>query len=315
MRAHSRLAAIAALLVTIALAPTAGHEAGEWSTPSNLGDIVNSADGDFFSAVSKDGLSLYFTSARPGGYGGFDIYVSQRASVAAPWDGPQNLGPTINSPYDEGAVNLTIDGHTMFFSSNRPGGFGGGDLYASHRHNKRDDFGWQPAENLGSAVNTSANESGPAMFEDDATGAITLLFDSSRTDGPGPLADNPAHTGNDIYSSTILPDGSFGPGTLVAELSTPYFDRKPAVSRDGLTMVFSSNRPGGLGNLDLWASTRVTTSEPWSPPVNLGSTVNSGNNDAGPALSFNGLTLYFQSDRPGGLGAYDLYVITRQKRP
>ena len=86
----------------------------------------------------------------------------------------------------------------------------------------------------------------------------------------------------------------------------------------------ASNRPGSLGNaLDLWVSTRDSTSKPWSTPVNLGPGVNSASvtvngitysgADAGPSLSFDGKTLYFQSVRPGTVGAFDLYVSTRQK--
>jgi hypothetical protein len=67
------------------------------------------------------------------------------------------------------------------------------------------------------------------------------------------------------------------------------------------------------GLLDLWVSTRATTWDPWGTPVNLGSVVNSANNDAGPALSFDGRALYFNSARPGGSGAFDLFVTVRTK--
>jgi hypothetical protein len=209
----------------------------------------------------------------------------------------------------------------MCFASDRPGGFGGNDIYVSRRHNKRDDFGWQAPENLFSGVNTTANESGPAIFEDDETGVMTLYVDSNRTGGPGPYTDDPpAHNGNDIYASILQSDETFGPAALVTELSTPFFDRQPTIRRDGLEMFLTSNRPGSLGNtLDVWVSTRASTSDPWSAPVNLGLTVNTGpvsgftGNDAGAALSFNGTALFFQSVRPGTFGNYDLYMITRTK--
>ena len=60
---------------------------------------------------------------------------------------------------------------------------------------------------------------------------------------------------------------------------------------------------------------RETTSEPWSTPVNLGSTVNSAFNDGAPALAFDGTTIYFYSNRPGGLGGNDLQAATRMKLP
>jgi hypothetical protein len=192
-------------------------------------------------------------------------------------------------------------------------GVGGNDIYVSRRHNKRDDFRWQFPQHLGSNVNSSANDANPEIFEDDTTGVITLYFDSNRLGGPGPFTNEPGCNGNDIYTSVLQSDETFGNPTLVAELSTPYRDRQPTIRRDGLEMFFSSDRPGGFGGLDLWVSTRATTADPWSSPVNLGPVVNSAGNDGGPALSFDGTTLYFNSDRPGGYGGYDLYMITRMK--
>jgi len=83
-----------------------------------------------------------------------------------------------------------------------------------------------------------------------------------------------------------------------------------------LEIIFGSwNRPGGFGKQDLWVATRKDTEDPWSKPVNLGPVVNTSNNEGGPALSRDGTTLYFHSDRPGPgtLGLLDLYVTTRAK--
>jgi WD40 repeat protein len=299
----------------ISVSPARGQQFSDWSQPVNLGPIVNSTAGDFFSELSKDGLSFYFTSSRvdfPGAQGGWDIYVSRRNSEDEPWGPPQNLGPGINTAFNEGAPSLSIDRHRMYFASDRPGGFGGNDIYVSRRQDKRDDFGWENPENLGGGVNTDANESSPAIFNDDARGLITLYFDSNRLGGPGPFTDDPgAHNGNDIYRATLGPDDTFEAAVLVAELSTTALDRQPVIRRDGLEMFFTSNRAGGFGFLDLWTSTRMTTSDPWGPPVNLGSVVNSAANDAGPALSFDRTSLYFQS--LGEFGAFDLFVTTRTK--
>ena len=70
----------------------------EWSSPVNLGPTINTTYFEVCPSVTKDGLSLYFGSHRPGGFGSVDIYVSQRASTNDPWGTPQNLGQTINSP-------------------------------------------------------------------------------------------------------------------------------------------------------------------------------------------------------------------------
>lgn len=287
-----------------------------WLQRTHLGDTVNTTSGDFFPTISKDGLSLYFTiTTGPGTFGGSDIYVSRRATTDEAWGSPQNVGAEINTQYNEYAPSLTIDGHRMFFASDRPGGVGGNDIYVSRRQRKDDDFGWQPAENLGNGVNTTSNESGPELVEDDSTGLTILYFDSNRPGGFGPFTDDGAHNGNDIYVSVGQADETFGPSTFVAELSTPSADRQPAIRRDGLEIFLTSNRPGGLGFLDLWVSTRASASGSWSTPVNVGSPVNrAGTNDAGADLSFDGTTLYFQSglEDPARLD-FDLFQATRMK--
>jgi hypothetical protein len=207
--------------------------------------------------------------------------------------------------------------------ANRAGGFGGNDLYVTRRHNKRDDFGWQPAANLGPGVNSGSNEASPAIFEDDATGGISLYFDSNRPEGPGPYTEDTVHNGNDIWVSLLQPDETFGPATQVFELNTTAAERRPAIRRDGLEMILTSNRPGCLGAIDLWMTTRATTADPWSTPVNLGSEINgphaggtaSGAQTAGAAFSFDGMSLYFQASKNAlpGLGNYDLFVTTRSK--
>lgn len=297
---------------------------GPWSAPVNLNNYptpgastINSASTVVDPFISKDGLSLFFAcDGCPGTYGGFDLYVSQRASIADPWGPLQNLGPTINTPYNESNPALSNDEHRLFLTSNRPDGFGGArnfgrvDIYVSRRHNKRDDFGWQAPENLGDGVNSQFNDRAPSYFEDEKTGAITLFFHSDRRGGLQP---------NDIYTSTLQPDETFGPAVLVPELSSDRNDRQPAIRRDGLEIFFDSNRLGGIGGagggIDLWTSTRASTSDPWSPPVNLGPVVNTLNHEGSAALSWDGTTLYFMSaGRPDGTGPFlDLYMTTREK--
>ena len=232
--------------------------------------------------------------------------MSHRASLNEPWGPQQNLGPNINSSNADFACALSPDEHRLYFTSDRPGGFGLQDLYVARRHNKRDDFAWQPAENLGSAVNTSANEAAPVYFEDDTSGSITLYFHSDRPGGMG---------ANDIYASTLQPDETWATPVLVEDLSSPYNDIQPAIRRDGLEMLVSSNRPGSFGMLDLWVSTRASTSYPWLPPVNLGPVLNNSRPSfqGRPSISFDGTAVYFYSFRPGGFGAQGLYVSTRTK--
>src|SRR3989454_11778264 len=148
----------------------------DWSAAVNLGPAINSASDEQHPAISKDGLSLYFASDRAGGMGGLDIYVSQRSSVDDPWGPPANLGHNINSAGNDLAPTFSPDGHLLYFHSNGRGGCGGADLFVSRRHDKRDDFGWELAEDLGCVVNSPFNDAGPTIFEDEATGITTLYF-------------------------------------------------------------------------------------------------------------------------------------------
>jgi len=281
---------------------------GPWSAAVNLGPVVNSVFNDNHPAISKDGLSLYFVSNRPGGQGNNDIWVSQRPSESDPWGPPQNLGPTVNGPLSDFAPSFSPDGHRLYFHS-EPGECGLADIYVSRRQDKADDFGWREPEDLGCVVNTPYFDAGPTYFEDEATGVVTLYYTIQNR--PGGLGDF------DVYASTAVgDDGAFGPPVLVTELSGPFRDTRTAIRRDGLEMFLSSDvggRVGGIGSQDNWVSTRATTQDPWSTPVNLGAAINTTSFDGAAAISFDGTTLYFFSERPGGVGGRDLYVSTRSR--
>src|SRR5262245_40596552 len=95
---------------------------GPWGTPVNLGDVVNTPYLDQRPTLSKDGLSLYFGSNRPGSVGtleGSDLYVSQRASVNDPW-GPPAKVEALSSAWDDNAPTFSPDGHWVYFGSDRP---------------------------------------------------------------------------------------------------------------------------------------------------------------------------------------------------
>src|SRR5690349_19912429 len=95
---------------------------GPWSAPVNISPVINSAANEQHPAISRDGLSLYISSDRPGGFGGTDIWVSQRAcddtqDPACAWQTPVNLGPNINSAGNDLAPTFTPDGHQLYFHS------------------------------------------------------------------------------------------------------------------------------------------------------------------------------------------------------
>ena len=295
--------ALAVVLMAVGL-PVAAKNYSEWSAPVNLGAVVNSAAMDSCPSVTKDGLSLYFMSNRPGGFGSFDIYVSQRSSVDDAWGAPQNLGSAINTVDNERCPYVTPDGHYLIFVSVRPLAAVNGDFYVSYRRDKKDDFGWEPPDRI-TAVNAPADEYAMSGFEEEGTGILSLYFSS----GPRPWVG-----GQDIYTTTMTEDGVFSPPVPVSELSSDADDVFPTVSKDGLEMFLTSNRLGSVGaGPDLWKATRENTSDPWSTPLNLGPLVNSSSPEGRAALSRDGSTIIFRSDRPGGYGSGDLYQITRSK--
>ena len=276
----------------------------EWSEPVNVGAPVNSPATEQAGTLSRDGLSLYFTSNRqPGGFGGNDIWVSQRACADCPWQTPVNLGPVINSDAGEGGPNLSNDGHLLFFNSSRTGGAGSNDIYLARRVDPQDDFGWGPPELLGSDVNTDAFEGGAHYLQ-------------SAEDGPANLYFSRGPSGNlqDIYYAPVTRNGeTLGPAVLVQELSDPAtLEAIPTVRADGREIFFWSGRPGGPGGGDLWTSTRRSVHDAWTPPENLGTAVNSSRLDFQPSLSFGARTLVFASNRPGSVsGSLDIWMTTR----
>ena len=297
-----------ALLALFTTYPTAAPKFSGWSAPINLGAPVNTPFNENAPALSKDRRSLYFASNRPGQLGNNDLYVSQWDDATG-WGQAVNLGPIVNSTATEFGPNLSRDGHWLLFHSNRqPGGFTPGiDIWVSYRENIHDDFGWQPPVNLGAGVNAPGLDTGPSVFENDDVGIPQIFFSSNRAD-PG----NPAAV--DIYVSDQMPDGTFGPARPVHELSSPQTEPGLSVRFDGLEVFLFSARPGGRGGFDLWTATRETVFDNWSEPTNLGPGINTTSNDSAPHIASDRQTLYFSSDRTGGMGGGDLWVTTRVKR-
>ena len=295
------------MLIVTPLSIMAQPQYSDWSVPVNLGPVVNSAFNDSGPALSKNRRSLYFQSNRPDAVGGSDIWVSQRNSEEEPWRTPTNLGAIVNSTEDDATPNLSRDGHWLSFMSRRPGslpnplGVISFDIWVSYREHVHDDFDWEPPVHLGSTVNSPSFDQSPFFFENDDVGVPQLFF--TRT----------TPSGNDIFVSNLLPDGTFGAATPVPELNSTASDAGASVRFDGLEVFLFSRRPGGLGASDLWTATRNTVFDPWSTPINLGSSVNSVDLDFDPHIASDRETLYFTSTRASGFGGQDLYVSTRTR--
>jgi hypothetical protein len=295
--------AVAVLAALFVSSPSAAPTFSSWSAAVNLGATINTAFAEAGAAESKDGRSLYFHSERPGGSGSTDIWVTQRARRGDPWGTPSNLGTVVNTPTTEAVAALSRDEHWLFFTSDRPNGIGAQDIWVAYREHVHDPFDWQAPVNVGTGVNSLFNESGATYVENDGTGAPQLFFHSAR----------PGLGATDIYVSDLLGDGTWGPATLVAELSGPGMEQRPSIRFDGLEIFFFSDRPGGVGAVDLWSARRVRVFDPWSAPTNLGPTVNTVLAEVQPYISADRQTLYFQSPRPGGFGSQDLWMTTRTK--
>lgn len=286
-----------------------------WSTPQKLDSPINTNFVDSCSTISKNGLTMIFSSNRQTGVPtsmNRDLYVTKRMNVNAPWQEPVPLA-SINTPYWDSCPQLSLDEHKLYFTSGRPGGCGAEDIWVSRRHDRKDDLGWQtpqhlPCESEG-GINSAGRDLTPVLFEDEE-GKVIMYFSRSRAGTPL----------TDIYQSEMRDDDTFGPATPVAELNGETFASAYAVvRRDGLEVIFGSNRPGGSGNegsMDLWSATRARTTDPWSNIVYLpmfgGNPAWTGGHMS---FSFDGRELYFNSWAPGGYASTvpDIYVARREK--
>jgi Tol biopolymer transport system component len=309
-RRLSRAAGVAgaAMLVAALAGIASAKNFSDWGTPVNAEAIpgasseINTTFNDGCPIESPDGRSLYYATNRPGGLGGQDIWVAERAHKSDPWGAPVHLPEPVNSSADD-ICPTPLDGKRLLFVSSRGGGFGNGDIYITRQ--KGDD--WDEPENLGSNVNSAAGEAGPSLVK--LKGRTLLFFSSTR---PGGYTADLPDTDSDIYVSEELHHGGFGPATLVDGLNTAKDDARPNVRKDGLEVVFDSNRPGTLGGPDIWSSSREHRDDAWSPPVNLMS-VNTASSETRGSLSGDGKRLTFGSNRPGAEGALDVYISTRDK--
>jgi OmpA-OmpF porin, OOP family len=271
-----------------------------YDIPINAGPLINTGNFDGGPSLSQDGLTLFFGSARRNSLGRLDedIYMAQRENHSQPFGAPQNLGPTVNSlGFADFSPELSMDGLTLYFASNRqPGGFGSGDLYVTRRSSLDDP--WEPPENLGPGVNTEFFEGQPSI----SANGKTLYWDSLR---PG-FGDfdiwmaNRKHVEEPFSSAENLGQPVNGTGP----------DFGPAISQNEKRLFFSSGRPGNIGQLDIWVVERENRSDPWGNPVNI-ETLNSPVFQAAPTFGRNGRDVCFMSIRPGGFGVLDVWCATR----
>lgn len=218
-----------------------------WQAPVNLGASINTAAAEGSPSLSADNRLLFFFSARPGGAGAQDLYVSHRATgnpAAEEWGAAVNLGPDVNTAAAEQGSYYVREGGvgTAFVYFNRP--VGGGDIYKV------------PVSSDGVPLEAAApvaelnDPVGAEQKVSVSTNGFELLISTTRAGGLGTF---------DIWRSTRAhpQDPWSTPAHVEGAVNTSDIDSQPHLSRNGQTLIFTSNRPGGSGGTDLWMATRA----------------------------------------------------------
>ena len=189
--------------------------------------------------ISQDGQWLIFAGNFSGqGFGNFDLYISYNTPKG--WSEPINLGANINTEFWESSPSLSPDKNALYFSSDRPGGYGGRDLYVSYR---QPDGKWSAAQNMGADINTAGDELAPFIHADNQT----LYYTSNGLPGYG---------GSDLYVVRKNVDGKWGtPENLGYPINTIDDEGSMFVASDGVSAYYASDRSDTRGELDLYKFT------------------------------------------------------------
>jgi len=208
---------------------------GSWGKPQNMGQPINTPENEGTITLSPDGQYVFFTGCnRKDGQGSCDIYFSELDGNT--WKSPRNLGPPINSRSWESQPTLSFDGKTIYFTSDRAGGFGGMDLWYSQYSKGK----WSVPQNMGPEINTSGNEQCPYIAKDDQT----LYFNSDGRIGMG---------GVDLFITRKNVDGRWGiPENLGYPINTYEDEICLVIAADGKNAYYVSKRAAGKGGLDLY---------------------------------------------------------------
>ncbi|MEO8181843.1 MAG: hypothetical protein ABI895_23665 [Deltaproteobacteria bacterium] len=230
-------------------------------------------------ALSVDGLTLYLAATTADAPE--QIFFTTRMDRSAAFL-PLQVLPNVNSAATEGGPIESFDGLALYFYSTRPG-VGDRDIWRATRQTRSDGFA---APALLNNVNSDGLDQ-PAWVSADQ---LALIFSSSRAGGAG---------SEDLWvarRASLAAD--FVAPVPLAGINTPAHEGRATLSRDELSIIFTSNRPGGGGVLDLWSATRPNASSPFGPATNLAG-VNSAGDDLDPHLTQDGRELYFASNRGG----------------
>jgi len=212
---------------------------------------------------------------------------------------PMNLGAEINGQYDDYLPALTADEEMLVWTTRLPI-VGTRQAYQNQDQedffvSTKDNGKWTPRRPVGPPLNTPGNEGAQTITAD---GRLFFFTACTRPDGLGSC---------DIYYSQKRGDKWNLPRNLKSPVNSKYWESQPSCSADGRTVYFTSNRPGGLGQMDIYTSEMNDHGE-WSAPKNLGPTINTKGDDMSPCIHPDGKTLYFASSGHFGMGGLDLFV-------
>ncbi|MCC7379106.1 MAG: OmpA family protein [Chitinophagaceae bacterium] len=210
---------------------------GRWSKAKPLGGKVNTNFNEGAQNISQDGQLLVFTGCNyPEGEGSCDLYFSIKTNTD--WSEPQNLGPVVNTDFWESSPSLSPDKRDLYFASSRAGGFGGRDIWVTHR---MPNGKWSRPQNLGESVNTSGDESCPFIHADNET----LYFNSNGHTGYGMT---------DLFFSKKINDSIWAPAENLGYPINNIDDQGSLiVAADGKTAYYASDGADTRGGLDIYS--------------------------------------------------------------
>ncbi len=265
---------------------------------SPMGVEVNSGENDYAPVETSDGGQVYFTSGREeGSLGKADIYRMSRSGPGegAKWGRLMNPGSPFNTDGDDGSLALFREDRMIVFATEgRSDGAGSTDLYVARFDRGR----LSDIRSLGATINSEKWESQPAISPDERY----LYFVSNRPGGLG---------GGDIWVAEKVGEDADGfplwghPVNLGPDVNTKKEERSPTLALDGRTLYFASTGWKGFGGYDIYMTLRDDGA--WSTPVNLGSIINSSEDDLFFFAPRNDQPFYFASARNGGAGGLDIY--------
>jgi outer membrane protein OmpA-like peptidoglycan-associated protein/tetratricopeptide (TPR) repeat protein len=260
--------------------------------PINLGDSVNSAKSEYYPSISIDDSLLVFTKR---GEGYREDFMESKLLAGKQFGKATLIKGDINIENSKGALTMSADGEWLIFAGNfgRLKGFGDFDLYISYYTPD----GWSEPENLGPNINTEFWESSPSLSPDKRV----LYFSSNRYGGVG---------GKDLYMSIRQPNGKFGPAINMGDsINTTGDELAPYIHADNQTLYFTSDGLPGYGGTDLFVM-RKQLNGTWGNLENLGYPINTIDDEGSFAVSADGTTAYYASDRSDSRGGLDLYKFT-----